>query len=292
MTAGPTPLDAAQDWDNPPRPARDPHTAPVLSIDGFEGPLDWLLAMARARRIDLARLSILDLVSAFEVALLAALAAARNLETARAAPALALARWGDWLVMAAELAWLRSRLLAASAAEAKTALLQAEALRRQVMDRAVVMAAADWLDRRVQLGRDVFPRGLAPEARVTSRVAGGDVVGLLRACLVALAVPADAGQALQLPAPPVWSVAQATARIRSLLPELGAEGAALTVFLPAISRDEPQREMRCRAAVASTFLAGLELAREGDVELVQDGVQQSVTVRLLKALSAGGMDGG
>ena len=292
MTACPTPLDAAQDWDSSPRPAPDPHAAPVLSIDGFESPLDWLLAMARARRIDLSRLSIVDLVSAFETALLTALAAARGLETARAAPALALARWGDWLVMAAELAWLRSRLLAASAAEAKAALLQAEALRRQVMDRAVVMAAADWLDRRMQLGRDVFPRGLAAEARATSRAAGGDVVGLLRACLVALAMPADAGQVLQLPAPPVWSVAQATARIRSLLPELGAEGGALAVFLPAIPKDELRREMRCRAAVASTFLAGLELAREGDVEMVQDGVQQSVTVRLLKALSAGGMDGG
>ena len=292
MTACPTPLDAAQDWEGPPRPAPDPHAAPVLSIDGFEGPLDWLLAMARARRIDLARLSILDLVSAFETALLTALAAARGMETARAAPALALARWGDWLVMAAELAWLRSRLLAASAAEAKAALLQAEALRRQVMDRAVVMAAADWLDRRVQLGRDVFPRGLAPEARATSRAAGGDVVGLLRACLVALAVPADAGQALQLPAPPVWSVAQATARIRSLLPELGAEGGALAVFLPAIPQDEPQRGMRCRAAVASTFLAGLELAREGDVELVQDSAQQPVLVRVATRLNAGGAHAG
>ena len=231
MTACPMPLDSAQDWDDPPRPAHDPQAAPVLSIDGFEGPLDWLLAMARARQIDLARLSILDLVSAFEAALLAALATARGAGTTKGAPALTLARWGDWLVMAAELAWLRSRLLAASAAEAKAAMLQAEALRRQVMDRAVVRAAADWLDCQVQLGRDVFPRGLAPEAGATSRAVSGDVIGLLRACLVALAVPDGVGQALQLPAPPFWSVTQATARIRSLLPELGAEGGGLAVFL-------------------------------------------------------------
>ena len=78
--------------------------APVLAVDGFEGPLDWLLDLARTRRIDLARLSIVALVEAFEEALTAAL------ETLDLRPTL-LGRWGDWLVMAADLTLLRSRML-------------------------------------------------------------------------------------------------------------------------------------------------------------------------------------
>ena len=59
-------------WEDPPR-AASTELAPVLSVDGFEGPLDWLLEMAQARKIDLARLSIVALVEAFATALEAAL---------------------------------------------------------------------------------------------------------------------------------------------------------------------------------------------------------------------------
>ena len=91
-------------WEDPPRrrPATD---VLVLSVEGFEGPLEWLLEMVRAHRIDLARLSILALVEAFVTALQAGLA---QRDTGSTAP---LWRWGDWLVMAANLALLRSRLL-------------------------------------------------------------------------------------------------------------------------------------------------------------------------------------
>ena len=60
-------------WEDPPR-AAPPGSAPVLAVDGFEGPLDWLLEMAQARKIDLARLSIVALIDAFATALEAALA--------------------------------------------------------------------------------------------------------------------------------------------------------------------------------------------------------------------------
>ena len=69
--------------------------APVLSVDGFEGPLDWLLELARAERIDLRKISILALVEAFAAALERALAASAQAD---------LARWGEWLVIAAQLA--------------------------------------------------------------------------------------------------------------------------------------------------------------------------------------------
>ena len=72
-------------WEDPPRNAVGA-SAPVLSVEGFEGPLDFLLEMARAQKIDLARLSIVALVEAF----------AETLETALARPgAASLARWGD-----------------------------------------------------------------------------------------------------------------------------------------------------------------------------------------------------
>ena len=119
-----TPTDTA--WENPPRsPA--PTGAPVLSAAGVEGPLDWLLEMARAQKIDLAKLPIAALIGSFVAALDAAL-------DRRAGGAFDLARWGDWLVMAATLTQLRSRLLLPpDATEAKAALSEAEALRRQLV---------------------------------------------------------------------------------------------------------------------------------------------------------------
>ena len=65
---------ALEEWEQPPRRRPGPNAPPVLAVDGFEGPLDWLLDLARTRRIDLARLSIVALVEAFEEALTAALA--------------------------------------------------------------------------------------------------------------------------------------------------------------------------------------------------------------------------
>ncbi|NPD70042.1 hypothetical protein HN018_24715 (plasmid) [Lichenicola cladoniae] len=92
----------ADGWEDPPR--RLPETtAPVLSVEGFEGPLDWLLEMARTRKLDLARLSILALVEAFGEAMDRALIPG--------APVAALTRWAAWTVMAAQLAELRSRLM-------------------------------------------------------------------------------------------------------------------------------------------------------------------------------------
>ena len=59
---------AAPDWEDPPRRG-DPDAAPILSADGFTGPLDWLVEMARAQKIDLARLPIADLIGSFAAAL-------------------------------------------------------------------------------------------------------------------------------------------------------------------------------------------------------------------------------
>ena len=149
---------ALEDWEQPPRRQPGPAAAPVLAVDGFEGPLDWLLNLARTRRIDLARLSIVALVEAFADALTAALA------SPDLRPPL-LSRWGDWLVMAADLTLLRSRLLVpADAAAAQDAQDEAERLRQRLLGRAEISRAADWLEGRGQLGRDVFGRGQADGA--------------------------------------------------------------------------------------------------------------------------------
>ncbi len=264
---------ALEDWEQPPRRLPGPAAAPVLAVDGFEGPLDWLLDLARTRRIDLAWLSIVALVHAFAEALTAALA------TPDLRPTL-LGRWGDWLVMAADLTLLRSRLLVtADAAAAQDAHDEAERLRQRLLGRAEIGRAADWLEGRGQLDRDVFARGQADGAEVIRAGRTGDVTALLRACLVAVRLPAEAGALYRVSGPPFWSVADAAALIRAMLPGLGEEGAVLEAFLPEVPFDAPERELRCRTAVAGTFLAGLGLTRDGSVIIQQSAAWTPIELR-------------
>ena len=253
------PIAAPESWEDAPR--RPPaNAAPVLTVAGFEGPLDWLLEMARARRTDLATLSIVELVDAF----VAALDAALSEQAVRAD----LSRWGEWLVMAATLALLRSRLLLPpDAPEGRAAQDEAEAMRRQLLERAAIRAAAEWLDGRLQLGRDVFERGDVAGATARSGRTT-DITDLFRACLVALRVP-EQGEAYQLRFIKLWRVPDAIARITQML-ETRPEGGRLDSFLPEVEGAGPEKALRCRAAVASTFLAGLELARAGALGLQQD----------------------
>ncbi len=247
-------------------------------MDGVEGPLDWLVEMARSRKLDLSKLSILALVEAFAAAMTAALD-----RQAQGRPAPDLARWADWLTLAADLVRLRSDLLLASGVPAaRAAQAEVEALRRALAGRAEVAAAATWLERRPQLGREVFARGrpeagaLGPAQRAgegtgpTAAIAG-DITALLRACLVALRVPAEAN-AWQPAQPALWRVADALARIGAVLDAVpGGTGAELGAFLPRIGPAAPERELRCKAAVASTLLAAMELARDGSLILEQGG---------------------
>ena len=121
-----------------------PPATPVLHLrlDGFEGPLDLLLELARAQKVDLERISILSLVDQF----LAVVEQARRVRLEIAA---------DWLVMAAWLAWLKSRLLLppeeAGPEEDAEALAVALADRLRELER--MRAAAAWVNWRKQLGR-------------------------------------------------------------------------------------------------------------------------------------------
>jgi segregation and condensation protein A len=249
-------------------PADPPAAAPWLAVDGFDGPLDLLLALARAQQIDLARLSIAALVEAFANALQEALAerAAARLE-----------HWAVWTVMAASLTELWSRLkLPASAPEARAAAAEAEALRRRLVSRAEIEAAATWLAQRAHLGQDVFRRG-QPRQNADAAARGGDLTDLLRACLPVLRVPDAQAVALHPLPVPLWTATDAIRRIARLLAEL-PNGSPLAAFLPKIDRDASKRPLRCRTAIASTLIASLELARDGTVALEQDGAWMPIRV--------------
>src|SRR5487761_2441068 len=134
-------LDEAGDGD-------PPLASPFLALDSFAGPLAQLLARARAQKIDLARISLPALLDQLAAALHAA---------GRGTP---LGQQGDWLVMAAWLVLLRSRLLLPAGSPAQQdAVREAGQLRARLRDLQAAQALAAWLERRPQLGHDFFGPG-------------------------------------------------------------------------------------------------------------------------------------
>ncbi len=234
----------------------------LLRLEGFEGPLDLLLELARGQKVDLARISILALVEQY----LAVIEGARAVRLELAA---------DWLVMAAWLAWLKSRLLLpeenALAEEGEAA---AEMLTARLAELERMRAAAAALAARTVLGQDVFARGLPEDLIVTDRSRLAlDLPALLRAYLGATR-RAMGNRRYRPPPLSLWSVAEALTRLGALLGSL-PDWTSLERFLPANLGDALQQ----RAAVASTLMAGLELARHGRVRLRQEAPFGPILVR-------------
>jgi segregation and condensation protein A len=225
----------------------------LLRLDGFEGPLDLLLELARAQKLDLARISILALVEQY----LAVIEGARKIRLELAA---------DWLVMAAWLTWLKSRLLLPkgheAAEEAETA---AEILAERLRTLQAMRLAAAWLGARPQLGHDVFIRGLPEDLVDTDRSKLLlDIPGLLRAYLAAMR-RAGARRRYRPQLLTVWTVKDALSRLALLVGNL-PDWATLEQFLPEMTGTPLER----RAALSSTLLAGLEMARGGAIRLRQE----------------------
>lgn len=233
-------------------PAPDPD-ALLLRLEGFEGPLDLLLELARGQKLDLAKISILALVEQY----LAVIEGARRVRLELAA---------DWLVMAAWLAWLKSRLLLPKGLEAaEEGEEAAEVLAARLRDLEAVRAAAIWLGQRVQLGQEVFARGAPEDLTETDRSGlAADLPALLRAYLQAARRGASGRRYRPRPLT-VWSVKDALARLGQLLGSL-PDWASLEQFLPESLGDPLER----RAALSSTLLAGLEMARGGGLRLRQE----------------------
>ena len=254
-----------------------PAAAPVLHLrlDGFEGPLDLLLELARAQKVDLERISILALVDQF----LAVVEQARRVRLEIAA---------DWLVMAAWLAWLKSRLLLppeeAEPEEDPETLAAALAGRLRELER--MRAAAAWLNGREYLGRDVFGRGATESLRVEDRSGiAADLPALLQA--YAAARRRALARRPYTPKPRrLWTVQDALFRLSRMIGALPAGAvpswAVLQGFLPDGLADPVER----RAALASTLVAALETARGGNVELRQDRDFGPILVRPRRAGAA------
>lgn len=226
----------------------------IVDVDGFEGPLDLLLTLARTQKVDLRRIAVLDL-------------ARQYLSFVEEARALRIELAADYLVMAAWLAYLKSRLLLPPApgdddevsAEALADHLAFQLERLEAMRRAAAeLMAGD------RLGRDVFARG-APEV-VTSRRRvrqTATLLDLLRA--YARARTRDEFRPLALEPRPVMAMEEALSRLRGLI-GYGGAWQTLARFLPEGWVADPARR---RSAVASHFAAALELVKEGRAEIAQ-----------------------
>ncbi len=233
----------------------------VLNLEGFEGPLDLLLELARAQKVDLAKISILALVEQF----LAVIEGARRVRLELAA---------DWLVMAAWLTWLKSRLLVPALGEPDDAEAAAETLAARLVDLQAVRAAAAWMSRRPQLGWDIFHRGIAEEMTETDRSRLRlDMAGLLSAYLAARR---RAGAKLAYRPKPMtyFSVQNALERLARLVGSL-PDWSDLQSFLP----DGLAEGLPRRAALSATLLAGLEMAKDGAVQLAQSTQFGPILVR-------------
>jgi segregation and condensation protein A len=231
--------------------------APVVHLEHFEGPLDLLLELARAQKVDLGRIAVADLVDPFVAAIAA---------QAKTTP---LAQLGDWLVTASWLTWLKSRLLLpATAPAAIQAQDDAARLRERLESAAHIRALADWLESRPQLGWDVFARG-RPEVSLPAPTASGDLLDLLLACFAVYDLPTAPAKPVQrLAVRDHFPMQEALARLRQIL-AAHPEGGALKLFLPPRKDGEVLAPSRARGALASTFLAGLELARQEVARMTQ-----------------------
>lgn len=227
----------------------------VVDIEGYEGPLDLLLALARTQKVDLARLSVLALVEQY----LAFIAEAQRLRLELVA---------DYLVMAAWLAFLKSRLLLPRQEKMGEAMSAEEAAQRlsfRLMRLEAMRNAAAQLMTRKLLGRDVFPRGM-PEGVHTIRETQhtAQIYDLLRAYADQRRRTIKVGHVVK--ARTVWSIKDAKDRLERLLGESVAGWRQLDFFIETYLPVGDE----VRTAIASSFGATLELAREGLIELRQE----------------------
>jgi segregation and condensation protein A len=235
----------------------------MLDLDGYEGPIDVLLNLAREQKVDLTKISILDLADQY----LAFVARARRLRLELAA---------DYLVMAAWLAYLKSRLLLPEPETLDgepTGAQMAAALAFQLQRLEAMRDVAGKLMAMPQLGHDFFRRG-APEPIpvVRTPVYSVKLYDLLRA-YGAIANRKQGGMLRILPTD-IYSMDDALQRLGEMLGQ-SLDWQALFSFLPPDWREG----LRGRSAVAATFAATLEVVRSGRAELRQDGTFGPIYLR-------------
>jgi len=250
-----SPSNLYEDAFEDPATAALPDSQFMLDLDGYEGPIDVLLNLAREQKVDLTKISILDLADQY----LAFVARARRLRLELAA---------DYLVMAAWLAYLKSRLLLPEPETVDgepTGAQMAAALAFQLQRLEAMRDAAGKLMALPQLGHDFFARG-APEPIpvVRTPVYAVKLYDLLRA-YGGIANRKQGGMLRILPTD-IYSMDDALQRLSEMLGQ-SLDWQTLISFLP----PDWNEGLRGRSAVAATFAASLEVVRSGRAELRQDG---------------------
>jgi segregation and condensation protein A len=238
--------------------------------------LDLLLELARQQKVDLTKISILTLVDQY----LVAVSGREQVDLIQRA---------DWLVMAAWLTWLKSRLLLPTDPdEAREAAQAQQMLTRRLIELQQVRTVADWLNGQPQLGWDTFDRGQVGMGKVVAP--GADFVMLLEACVSILRVsktsPAQVYQPRRILE---WTPHQAMTRIQSIL-DKHPQGGDLLGFVPKLPAKLPNPIASVRAAIASTLIAGLELARNAQVNLRQQKPFAPIMVEAAKSRASNSVD--
>ncbi len=243
-----------------------PDEALVLELDGYEGPLHVLLALARSQKVDLLKISITKLAEQY----LAFIQAARRLRFSLAA---------DYLVMASWLAYLKSRLLLPAPERKQTdepapeELAQALAFRLQKLE--AMRRAVEALTSRPQLKRDVFSRG-DPEARLItpSSTIDANVFDLMSAYVTQrrreIERTYDPTRRIE-----AYSLEDARDNLRAQLPALRNWTALDDVAPQPRGQGGPRRV----SYMASTLSASLELAKEGQLQLQQLATFETLYMR-------------
>lgn len=225
----------------------------VIDVDGFEGPLDLLLTLSRTQKVDLRKISMVALADQY----LSFVEAAKRLRIELAA---------DYLVMAAWLAFLKSRLLLppdptedGPSGEELAAHLAYQLQRLEAMRKAAAKLMA-----RDQLGRDFLARGLTEDVSMKRRVNyEASLVELMRA--YAGVKTRDDFEPLHFKRDAIYTMEQALERMKGLIGTM-LDWSDLEDYLPEAWRLDPKKR---RSATASTFAASLELVKAGTLEIRQ-----------------------
>jgi|TARA_B110000467_G_C18221779_1_gene423417 segregation and condensation protein A len=235
----------------------------IVDVDGFEGPLDLLLTMSRTQKVDLRKISVLDLA----VQYLSFMANAKNLRIELAA---------DYLVMAAWLAFLKSRLLlppdpsqSEPSGDELAAHLAFQLERLQAMrDSAAILMARD------RLGRDRFGRAITEDVMRRKTVNyTANLLDLMQG--YARIRTKDDFRPFIMDRESVFTMEQALERMRGLIGYSG-HWTDIVSYLPDGWSDDPKKY---RSATASTFAAALELAKEGKIEIRQEDIFLPIQIR-------------
>lgn len=258
-------MSEAEDFSEPVRAAVAPGTL-ILQLGSWEGPLDLLLTLARAQKVDLAQISILALVDQY-------------LDFIREAKALSLELAADYLVMAAWLAYLKSLLLLPKDPEAEPDPAEmALKLQFQLQRLEAMREAGQKLLARPQLGWDMFrrpnPEGLAEERRAVYDCSYYELITAYGAITARRTKSVHVVRRR-----PVMALDEAMERLEHLLGR-SLDWTELSRFLPSDLVDESY----ARSVLASSFVAALELTRQGKATLSQGAAFAPI---LLKARSDG-----